>query len=151
MGHYFLDTQTLFVINSCSELPYKMGNYFLDKQFKIKIMYILFSLHFFRQYKLQPAANNSWQFLGSFSEVRATLSLRLPDGSIHRQNSIIMRGMDFSHLVVNTVCPGSSVPFYIVTYCIKWVTTSWTHSKPCKHWNSPDNPAHQGSGDGEGK
>ena len=27
-----------------------------------------------------------------------------------------------------TVCPGSSDPLYIVTYYIKWVTTSWTHS-----------------------
>ena len=27
-----------------------------------------------------------------------------------------------------TVCPGSSDPFYVVTYNIKWVTTSWTHS-----------------------
>ena len=27
-----------------------------------------------------------------------------------------------------TVCPGSSDPFYIVTYYIKWVTTSWTYS-----------------------
>ena len=27
-----------------------------------------------------------------------------------------------------TVCPGSSDPFYIVTYYIKWVTTSWPHS-----------------------
>ena len=27
-----------------------------------------------------------------------------------------------------TVCPKSSDPLYIVTYCIKWVTTSWTHS-----------------------
>ena len=26
-----------------------------------------------------------------------------------------------------TVCPGSSDPFYIVTYYINWVTTSWTH------------------------
>ena len=26
------------------------------------------------------------------------------------------------------VCPGSSDPFYIVTYNIKLVTTSWTHS-----------------------
>ena len=29
----------------------------------------------------------------------------------------------------STVCPGSSDPFYIVTYNIKWVTTSWTHSR----------------------
>ena len=27
-----------------------------------------------------------------------------------------------------TVCPGSSDPFYIVSYYLKWVTTSWTHS-----------------------
>ena len=27
-----------------------------------------------------------------------------------------------------TVFPGSSDPFCIVTYYIKWVTTSWTHS-----------------------
>ena len=27
-----------------------------------------------------------------------------------------------------TICPWSSDPFYIVTYCIKWVTTSWTYS-----------------------
>ena len=26
-----------------------------------------------------------------------------------------------------TVCPGSSDPFDIVSYYIKWVTTSWTH------------------------
>ena len=28
----------------------------------------------------------------------------------------------------DTVCPRSSDPFYVVTYYIKWVTTSWTHS-----------------------
>ena len=27
-----------------------------------------------------------------------------------------------------TICPGSSDPFYIVSYYIKWVTSSWTHS-----------------------
>ena len=27
-----------------------------------------------------------------------------------------------------TVCPGSSDPFHIVRYYIKWATTSWTHS-----------------------
>ena len=30
--------------------------------------------------------------------------------------------------VIKTVCPSSSDPFHIVTYYIKWVTTSWTHS-----------------------
>ena len=28
----------------------------------------------------------------------------------------------------STVCPVSSDPFFIVTYCIEWVPTSWTHS-----------------------
>ena len=27
-----------------------------------------------------------------------------------------------------TVCPRGSDPFYIVSYYIKWATTSWTHS-----------------------
>ena len=27
-----------------------------------------------------------------------------------------------------TVCSGSSDPFDVVSYYIKWVTTSWTHS-----------------------
>ena len=32
-----------------------------------------------------------------------------------------------SHIYIYTVCPRSSDPFYIVSYNIKWVTTSWTH------------------------
>ena len=32
------------------------------------------------------------------------------------------------HFYKYTVCPGSSDPFYIVTYYIKWVTSSWTYS-----------------------
>ena len=28
----------------------------------------------------------------------------------------------------HTVCPRSSDRFYMVTYYIKWVTTSWTHN-----------------------
>ena len=27
---------------------------------------------------------------------------------------------------MTTVCPRSKDPFYVVTYSIKWVTTSWT-------------------------
>ena len=33
-----------------------------------------------------------------------------------------------SKLAYNTVCPGSSDPFYMVSYYIKLVTTSWTYS-----------------------
>ena len=29
---------------------------------------------------------------------------------------------------INTVCPRSSDPFYLVSFYIKWVTTSWTYS-----------------------
>ena len=32
------------------------------------------------------------------------------------------------HNFKRTVCPGSSDPFYIVTYYMKWVATSWTYS-----------------------
>ena len=32
------------------------------------------------------------------------------------------------HIWYSTVCPISSDPFYVVTYFIKWVTTSWTYS-----------------------
>ena len=35
---------------------------------------------------------------------------------------------------VYTVCPGSSDPFYIVTYYIKWITPSWTHSTQRGMW-----------------
>ena len=29
---------------------------------------------------------------------------------------------------IDTLCPRTSDVFYVVTYNIKWVTTSWTHS-----------------------
>ena len=32
------------------------------------------------------------------------------------------------------VWPGSSDPYYIVNYYIKWVTTSWTHSSLLAPW-----------------
>ena len=31
-----------------------------------------------------------------------------------------------AHFNPHTVCPGRSDPFYIVSYYIKWVITSWT-------------------------
>ena len=34
----------------------------------------------------------------------------------------------YPHPQTYTVCPGSSDPFYIVSWYIKWVTTAWTHS-----------------------
>ena len=37
-------------------------------------------------------------------------------------------GKTGSNLYTVCHCPGSSDPFYVVTYYINWVTTSWTHS-----------------------
>ena len=38
-------------------------------------------------------------------------------------NVVLIR---FIYKTLFTVCPRSSDPFYIVSYYIKWVTTSWT-------------------------
>ena len=44
-----------------------------------------------------------------------------------------------------TVCPGSSDPFYIVSYNIIWVTTSKTYSRAKKNnrWSVPENSNHR--------
>ena len=40
----------------------------------------------------------------------------------------------FVLLIRSTVCPWSSDPFYIVTYYMKWETTSWTDGKINRTW-----------------
>ena len=74
----------------------------------------------------------------------------MPDGEPLFQNSIVERtGLHYSsaetdctgryyrtakNLVykpLDTVCPRSGNPFYIATYYMKWVTTSWTYSTVC--------------------
>ena len=37
-------------------------------------------------------------------------------------------------IITTTVCPRSSDQFYIVTYYLKWVNTSWTHSMSKKYF-----------------
>ena len=37
------------------------------------------------------------------------------------------KGLKMRQIAV-TACPGSSHPFYVVTYYIKWVSTAWAHS-----------------------
>ena len=37
-------------------------------------------------------------------------------------------GPGYKWSMISTVCPRSSDPIYVVTYYIKWVTTSWTYS-----------------------
>ena len=53
--------------------------------------------------------------------------------SISMQQLVILKwtrllSFGISVELCNTLCPRSSDPFYIVSYYIKWVTTSWTHS-----------------------
>ena len=44
--------------------------------------------------------------------------------------SPFLSGRSLSDYIYNKLCVKRSISyrFYIVTYCIKWVTTSWTHS-----------------------
>ena len=42
------------------------------------------------------------------------------------EGSEVLRPRRQSPQTQGTVCPRSSDPFYIVSYYIKWVTTSWT-------------------------
>ena len=53
---------------------------------------------------------------------------RQTDRNIENQSNSKKRTEDRHNNIVHTVCPRSSAPFYIVTYYIKWGTTSWTYS-----------------------
>ena len=51
--------------------------------------------------------------------------------STHSTNSdyiYVKQMFSFFHLKLHIVCPRSSYPFYIISYYIKWVDTSWTYS-----------------------
>ena len=53
-------------------------------------------------------------------------------------SNIIIHTLQFSdRLWQSTVCPRSSDPFYIVTYYIKLVTTSWTEGRT-REWERKD-------------
>ena len=72
-----------------------------------------------------PASNQSRlhklrdiYFLFCYSPVKAKKPLEL------NKNQRTFIGPEQKY---DTVCPGGSDPFYIVSYYIKWVTTSWTH------------------------
>ena len=45
-----------------------------------------------------------------------------------RQDTIKRKIFD-NKFTISPICPRSSYPIYIVSYCMKWVTTSWTYSK----------------------
>ena len=58
-----------------------------------------------------------------YLHTRTHIKLIILDNYIHRADLISTK-----KCTVCTVCQRSSDPFYLVTYYIKWVTTSWTHS-----------------------
>ena len=43
-------------------------------------------------------------------------------------NFTAFKSNHYAEIKENTICPGSSDPFYIVANYIKWVTTPWTYS-----------------------
>ena len=47
---------------------------------------------------------------------------------LYNINNFYNNNNNNNQAVRNTIYPRSSDPFYIVSYCIKWVTTSWTDS-----------------------
>ena len=49
-------------------------------------------------------------------------------GAVSFAQSLRHRSHRCFFFIKGTICPKSSDPFYIVTYYIKWVTTSWTDS-----------------------
>ena len=60
---------------------------------------------------------------------RAVVGLASPKPSQTTGTKVIsLNKCIWKQLLIPTVCPRSSRPFYIVTYHIKWATTSWTHS-----------------------
>ena len=64
--------------------------------------------------------NTSW----TYSIVWEKLELKLKGKIKKRERQEENRNLSWLY----TICPGSSYPFYIVSYYIKWVTPSWTHS-----------------------
>ena len=48
---------------------------------------------------------------------------------MHTVNTLGLNNNEHYVQMIHTGCSRSSDPFYIVTYVIKWVTTSWTDGK----------------------
>ena len=56
--------------------------------------------------------------------LRTYLRSEMPNGKMKKKIGTFLL---YSYLFLYTLCQGSSGPFYIVIYYIKWVTTSWTY------------------------
>ena len=55
-------------------------------------------------------------------------SLNLQNATFFYGNCLLKRYIQYILHIIHTACPRNSDQFYIVTYYIKWVTTSWTDS-----------------------
>ena len=86
----------------------------------------MFFLFFFATYVPMPIKSHSMSKKSVFQENVRHCQLR--PSEVHGPSSVCGCQVPVYILSVHTVCPESSDPFYIVSYYIKQVTTSWTHS-----------------------
>ena len=72
--------------------------------------------------------NETKQFANGHTDKRIN---RQKDGQAEKKRVSLKYNTTTSLLFnkLTTVCPRSSYPFYEITYYIKWVTTSWRHSR----------------------
>ena len=100
MGHYFLDTQ--YDKNSTDPLLWLFKLSFKKKSF------LPFMILRFDRFVLNKNKSKKSHDPEPFLLYRGNTAKKIEEQG--------------------TICQGSSDPFYIVSYYIKWVTTSWTHS-----------------------
>ena len=70
---------------------------------------------------------NPWRIINRKSGSRSSWPVWSWDGNLPDSSRIMSRERWF-FITTTTVCPRSSDPLYLVSYYIKWVTTSWTYS-----------------------
>ena len=109
-----------------------MGNYFLGIQYIIQTYCLCLSS--FRLQKCQLLGYSTISNIQSITYKYLQTACRLRDPTWGR--ALLTLYAAFTHRknrpnstnLRNTVCPRSSISFYIVSYYIKRVTTSWTYT-----------------------
>ena len=81
-----------------------------------------FNLCFLTQYGFRNMSTHVFVKSSKFSVVLQLKRIELFN-SVYTQSAVKVQPL---MVICNSRCPGSSDPFYIVIYYIKWVTTSWT-------------------------
>ena len=68
----------------------------------------------------------------------------MPEKNYKKWQKTNVLDIKLSSFRIHTVCPGSSDPFYIVTYNVNWVTTSWTYSNSISYvYNVNSSPKYE--------